>query len=221
VPSKIIARDLSEPGVTTVLMVRHADVHNPDNLIYARLPRFHLSDVGRGQVRLLAKALGTLNVAAIYASPRLRARQTAAVLASNLGIARVRRSSLIDEVLTGYQGKPYSALTGKVNFYDNPAHPDDETIPRVARRMRSFLALAQARHPGEVILGVSHADPIMILRAKALGLPLVIKNIQGRYYPAKCSLMQFSFPPGQDRPIVIYRELVKDQTKPKPVRGKK
>jgi len=204
-----------ESSVTTVLMVRHADVHNPDNIVYGRLPRYRLSETGREQVASLAESLARLNVAAIYASPQLRARQTAAELARELGCGRVGRSSLILEVLTGHQGRPNSILTGNMNFYDTPATPDDETIPMVARRMRRFLDRVHRRHAGEIVIGVSHADPIMILRAQVLGLPLVIKSIQGKYYPAKCSIMQFSFVSGQDRPVVIYRELVKDETKGK------
>ena len=197
-------------------MLRHADVHNPENIVYGRLPRFGLSNIGRKQVADLATRLAELNPAAIYASPRLRARQTAGYLAERLGCPRIHQSRLIDEVFTSYQGRPYSVLTGNVNFYDTPAGPDDETIAVVARRMARFLTLARRRHPGQVVVAVSHADPIMILRAQVLGLPLILKNIQGRYYPAKCSVMQFSFVPEAHRPVVIYRELVADETKPRP-----
>ena len=31
---------------TDILFIRHADVMNPDNVFYARLPRFKLSDQG-------------------------------------------------------------------------------------------------------------------------------------------------------------------------------
>lgn len=194
-------------------MVRHADVHNPRNIVYGRLPRFRLSDAGQRQVVKLADALESLEVAAIYSSPRLRARQTARPLADRLGIERVHISHLIDETLTHYQGQSNSVLAGKINFYDNPAHPDDETISMVAERMERFLNQAVRQHEGKVVIAVSHADPIMILRAAGLGLALVIKSIQGRYYPAKCSVMEFAFDqPGSD-PFVTYREPVRDETK--------
>ena len=32
---------------TTIHFVRHGEVHNPDHILYERLPGFHLSDRGR------------------------------------------------------------------------------------------------------------------------------------------------------------------------------
>jgi probable phosphoglycerate mutase len=198
--------------VTTVLMIRHADVHNPENIVYGRLPRFGLSAVGWDQVERVARLVGELHRPVIYSSPRLRARQTARILAASLGQPTIKISKNIDEVLTRYQGQPNSVLSGKMNFYDTPAHPDDETIAMVARRMTRFLQHARTRHPGQLVLGISHADPIMILRTAVLGLPLVHKSLQGRYYPAKVSITQFSFVADQEKPVVVYRELIKDET---------
>ena len=206
------AEKVNSPIITTVLMIRHADVHNPDNIVYGRLPRFRLSEIGRSQIERLARGLAGIKVDAVYTSPMLRARQTAGVLAGQVQARRIRTSNLITEVRTGFEGRSNSTISGKMNFYDTPADPDDETIPMIARRMSRFLRIAHHRHFGQTIIGVSHADPIMILRAATLGLPLTIKSIQGRYYPAKCSIMQFSFVGTGDRPIVIYREIIKDET---------
>ena len=59
-------------------MVRHAHVHNPQDILYGRLPRFRLSPEGRTQAEILARFLSTRDTAAIYTSPLLRARQTVA-----------------------------------------------------------------------------------------------------------------------------------------------
>ena len=198
---------------TRVIMVRHADVHNPGSVVYARLPRFRLSATGREQAEALARR--SAEPKSPPSTPAPRARQTALTLRDALGCDRIRVSAWIDEVETSYAGRANMAFTAKNNFYDTPAGPDDETIPMIARRMRRFLDLVTQRHIGSTVVAVSHADPIMILRAQVLGLPLATKSLQGKYYPAKCSLMEFLVgEPGH--PITVeYRELVRDKTKPK------
>lgn len=193
-------------------MVRHADVHNPTDIVYGRLPRFGLSELGQRQSEAVAAFLAKLRVSALYSSPQLRARQTTSILNARLGCDRIHRSALIAEVLTGHEGQPNSILAGKFNFYDNLARSSDETISMVAARMLRFLDLARRRHRGGIVIGISHADPIMILRTAVLGLPLQIDSLHGRYYPSKCSITQFSFIAGSPRPIVVYHAPVKDES---------
>ncbi len=66
---------------TTLYFVRHGHVYNPQQIIYARLPRFRLSDEGVQQAILAAAVLKDVHPAAIYTSPMLRARQTAGYIA--------------------------------------------------------------------------------------------------------------------------------------------
>ena len=76
---------------TTVWLARHGEVHNPARVLYGRLPRMQLSPEGRRQAGALADVLGPRPLAAIYSSPMLRARRTAAiVLASHPSLQRVR-----------------------------------------------------------------------------------------------------------------------------------
>lgn len=153
----------------------------------------------------MASFLEGVPVSALYSSPRLRARQTAGILNEWLHCPTIHISRLIDEVLTGYEGQPGTILGGKFNFYDVLAREGDESISMVALRMARFLNLMHRRHREQTIVAVSHADPIMILRAAILGLPLVIDILRGQYYPAKGSIMQFSFTSDVDKPIIVYR----------------
>ena len=34
---------------TTIYLLRHGEVHNPEGIIYGRLPGYRLNEVGRGQ----------------------------------------------------------------------------------------------------------------------------------------------------------------------------
>ena len=49
---------------TIVHMMRHGEVHNPDAILYGRLPGFHLSDTGRAQARKVADALADHDITA-------------------------------------------------------------------------------------------------------------------------------------------------------------
>ena len=38
----------------TVHLMRHGEVHNPDRIVYGRLPNYHLSEKGQQMVRMSA-----------------------------------------------------------------------------------------------------------------------------------------------------------------------
>lgn len=195
---------------TVALVVRHTDVHNPNNVVYGRLPRFRLSDLGRDQAERTAAYLAREPVAAIYCSPQLRARQTAGAIARHHPMAPIRVSTLLAEVLTSWQGVPFSVLGSYVNVYEPPKEPTDETIPRIFARMNRMLMTAVRRHPGQTVVLVSHADPIMILKAGTQGLELRLSNIRGPEYPEKGSVTRFEFAPGElEKPLIRYVDVIR------------
>ncbi len=189
---------------TVVLVVRHTDVHNPENVFYGRLPRFGLSKLGREQAERTSAYLADVPLSAIYTSPQLRARQTARAIASRHPEIPVRVSRLLAEVRSSWQGTPFAVLSRQVNLYDPPRDPGDETIAQVFARMNRLLRRVVARHPGQTVACVSHADPIMILRVGNLGLDLTLANLRGADYPEKGSITRFEFVAGEARPRISY-----------------
>ncbi|MDP7364835.1 MAG: histidine phosphatase family protein, partial [Candidatus Latescibacteria bacterium] len=80
---------------TTIYLVRHGEVHNPEQIIYGRLPGFGLSTKGREQVEAAATALEKLKpFDVLYSSPLQRAQESAALLT-----ARLQMPILEDELL--------------------------------------------------------------------------------------------------------------------------
>ena len=63
------------------LLIRHADTAAIGQVLWGRKPGLSLSDAGTAQARRLATRLRWVPLAAIYASPRERAQQTARPLA--------------------------------------------------------------------------------------------------------------------------------------------
>ncbi len=56
------AAEATETGMTEktiVHVMRHGEVHNPDKILYGRLPDYHLSDRGRAQAQAVADWLAT------------------------------------------------------------------------------------------------------------------------------------------------------------------
>ena len=89
---------------TTIHFVRHGEVHNPDHILYERLPGFHLSDRGRrmaeATARYLAASPQTNTAAAIYSSPLDRTRETAQAILTALNETRMARNEEPLELVT-------------------------------------------------------------------------------------------------------------------------
>ena len=62
---------------TTVHLLRHGEVHNPDLVLYGRLPGFRLSQDGLQMAEDAADALAGRDVVHLVASPLQRAQETA------------------------------------------------------------------------------------------------------------------------------------------------
>jgi broad specificity phosphatase PhoE len=193
---------------TTILLVRHADVHNPRLLFYGRLPRFRLSELGRRQAAFVAGYLADEPIARFYTSPMLRARQTAAILARKHPHARTHQALDLIEVRTGWMGATPEDLPERINLYEPPHSPDDETIDDVWRRVDRLIRRLARRHRCETVCCVSHGDPVVVAHAGYLGLPLALDSIRGSFYPQKGSVTRLTFDHADATPRVEYRDVI-------------
>ena len=159
---------------TTIWLARHGEVHNPDNVLYGRMPRMRLTPEGQRQARALAEFLSARPLAAVYSSPLLRARRTAeAIVAGQPGLGRVRIDSDLIEVRTAWEGHPLASLEAiGWDFYTNPRHPADDSLDGIHARMQRWVRRMLRRHAGGEAVGVSHGDPVLILVGALRGLPL-------------------------------------------------
>ena len=162
---------------TTIYFIRHGKVHNPDNILYGRLPNFGLSEKGKLQIEKTAEFLQDKHIDKLYASPLHRTRQTAEIIKTTLALPTIQFSDQILEVKTSYQGIKFSDLDDlQSEIYLKPLDATDETIEQIAQRMKNFLDHVIKIHTGKQIAAVSHGDPIMILQAllqhKSLKFPI-------------------------------------------------
>jgi probable phosphoglycerate mutase len=164
---------------TIVLLVRHARTPTTGAALPGRAPGLHLSDEGRREADATAARIGTLKrVAAVYTSPLERARETALPIARACHRPLRIERGLIECDFGEWTGAKLSRLQqrpewGTVQRYPSGFRfPGGESFTEMQARIVSALARLTERHPGTTIVAVSHADPIKVAVAHALGTHL-------------------------------------------------
>ena len=165
-------------GRTIVHVMRHGEVHNPEGVLYGRLPDYHLSERGRAQAEAVAEWLAKRDIVYVVASPLERAQETAAPIAAGHGLPIDVDESLIEShnVFQGQRVSPGDgALRDPRNWWHlrNPRSPSwGEPYREIAGRMESALLRARARGAGHEAVAVSHQLPVETLRRAMNSEPL-------------------------------------------------
>jgi broad specificity phosphatase PhoE len=141
--------------------------------------------------------LCTVALSSIYTAPQLRARPSARSIACRHPGVPVRRSHLLAEVLTGWQGQRHADLEAiNFDFYANPLSDEDEAIEDLWHRITRFVRQVRKRNAGEAIVAVTHGDLCSLARAGFRGLPIDLTSIRRPHpYPGHGSITRFTFGP--------------------------
>ncbi|MCW2541410.1 MAG: putative proteinB [Frankiales bacterium] len=154
---------------TTVHLLRHGEVFNPDKILYGRLPGYRLSGAGETMAERAAKFLAERDVTYLVSSPLERAQQTAEPLAEVFGLTVATDPRLI-EAANSFEGERVGAggvLAQPRNWvrYRNPFRPSwGEPYRQVALRMLAAALTARDAADGHEAVCVSHQLPIVCLR---------------------------------------------------------
>lgn len=167
------------PSTTLVLLVRHGQTPTTGAVLPGRAPGLHLSDAGIEQAERAAARIAKLKkVAAVYASPLERTRETAAPIARAAGL-RVRRDKGLLECdfgdWTGAELKALMKLPEWRTVQSRPSlfrFPGGESFAEMQVRISSAVQRLAAEHRGETVVCVSHADPIKAVVSDATGAHL-------------------------------------------------
>jgi probable phosphomutase (TIGR03848 family) len=172
-----MARAARKP--TLVLLVRHGQTATTGRVLPGRAPGLHLSDDGRRQADAAAQRIAKLErVAAVYTSPLERARETGMPIARARGLALRIERGLLELDVGGWTGARLDRLSKRPEWSTVQRYPsgfrfpDGESFVEMQARMTATLAALIDRHRGEVVVAVSHADPIKAALAQALGMHL-------------------------------------------------
>lgn len=198
---------------TILYLLRHGEVHNPEKILYGRLPGYKLSEAGRNQARAAGKWLADKAIKAIYCSPMQRAQETAAIVAEQLADLTPTIDERISEVYTPYEGHPTAELAQMGWDLYTGNKPPYETPQIVLERVLDFLDFVRKRHRDQAVVAVGHGDILVFpwLHAQGEVPEALMKDRLRDYglpvdYPATASIMRFdlSGDPRETLPSVSY-----------------
>ncbi len=166
------------PKSTTLVLVRHAVTAQTGPLLSGRAPGIDLSDRGVEQARNVGERLAVLPVQAVYASPIERTWQTAQHVAGHHGLEVRELPGVIEADYGEWTGGKIADLA-KTDLWrtvqvvpSRARFPGGESISEMQSRMVGALERVVADHPGELVVVVSHADPIKAAIAHFSGVHL-------------------------------------------------
>ncbi|MEJ7628031.1 MAG: histidine phosphatase family protein [Nocardioidaceae bacterium] len=163
--------DLAGTARTTVHLLRHGEVENPEAILYGRLPGFHLSALGVEMAQRVAKTLVDRDITFLVSSPLERAQETAAPAAATLGLEPVIDDRVV-EAANKFEGRSFGVGDGSLRkpstwkYLYNPFVPSwGEPYKDVVVRMVAALHDAREAAAGHEALVVSHQLPIWVVRS--------------------------------------------------------
>jgi probable phosphoglycerate mutase len=164
----------------TVLLIRHGENdYVKKQRLAGRLPGVHLNERGRAQAQALAQALKDTPLKEVYCSPLDRAVETAQPIAAARGLRVVKREALVETRLGEWEGQSVKRLSRSKQWKILQEHPSRFRFPggewiveQQARLVAEIEALCALHKPKDVIACVGHADPLKLIIAYYIGLPL-------------------------------------------------
>lgn len=162
---------------TTVHLVRHGEVFNPDRVLYERIPGFHLSERGfrmaHATGQFLARHAETARPAAVFSSPLDRTLDTVGAICEEIGwdVNSLMTDPRLIEARNEFRGKRIGhgegALwkNGNWKLVLNLWRPSwGESYKEIAARMQDFVYEKVDEYPGQHVIAVSHESPIWSFR---------------------------------------------------------
>jgi broad specificity phosphatase PhoE len=171
--------------VTTLLLVRHGETDwNAAGRLQGHTDR-PLNEYGRRQAHELAERLAGDGIDAVYASDLARARETAEILGSRLGLEVVIDADLREKNWGNWEGLT-SDERAAIEFEGESTEAHRERVLRAVERIC-------AAHPGERVVVVTHGGSLRRIQAAVSGVALpVIDN---------CSVWPVAHEDGTFRPL--------------------
>jgi probable phosphoglycerate mutase len=142
------------------------------------MPGVGMTERGRAEIAAVAERLAGEGIAAIYASPLQRTRETAEIVAARLGLPIEFRDDVIELDFGEWTGATFDAIRADPRWISWSQHrslatiPGGESMRAVQKRAVEALLEIGDRHRDESVVIVSHGDVIRAALVFALGMPL-------------------------------------------------
>jgi probable phosphoglycerate mutase len=183
----------------TLHLVRHGDTMQAAEGYFAGDIDPPLTDRGRAQADALGKVASGLDLAALYVSPKLRARQTAEPILRACKLEPVVDDGLREIAYGAWEGRKESEIKASdaeayLAWSQDPAMvspPGGESAFAIAARALPCLVRARREHPSGHVMFVSHKATVRIIVCALLGVPL--GRFRDRVACPPASLTTFDF----------------------------
>jgi probable phosphoglycerate mutase len=164
----------------TLHLVRHGDTLQSAEGYFAGDIDPPLTDGGKAQAERIARVAATMELGAIYVSPKLRARMTAEPTARACKLEPIVDDGLREIAYGAWEGmketdvkasdpEAFKAWSQDPSFV---APPGGESAFAIAARALPVLVRARKEHPTGNIMLVSHQATIRVMVCALLGMPL-------------------------------------------------
>lgn len=156
----------------------------------------NLTGLGREQAEAAAARLCGVPLACAYVSEFPRARQTAEILLRHHACP-LQIDARLNERRTGMDGLPAAMFNDLVRPDPLRIRPErGESFLEEMERLRGFMDEVAARHPGGIVLAVSHENPIVAALALTVADP--VQAVERRI--ANCEAVELEWASHDFRP---------------------
>ena len=156
---------------STVHVVRHGEVENPNKILYGRQPGWRLSKRGQEMAEVIGDWSKKLDLGALHVSPLQRAQETAAPIARAHSLD-IHTDERLIEAANVFEGKSFELGSGVLKHPSswrhlyNPWKPSwGEPYEEQITRMLAAIFAARDAAAGKDAICISHQLPIWILRS--------------------------------------------------------
>jgi broad specificity phosphatase PhoE len=163
-------------------LLRHGEHGLLGKVLAGRMPGVGMTERGRAEIASQAERLAGDKIAAIYASPLQRTRESAEIVAARLGLPIQFRDDLLELDFGEWTGATFDSIRADPRWQawstqrSLAAIPGGESMRQVQQRVVAALVELNERHLHETVVLVSHGDVIRAVLLFALGMPLDFYN---------------------------------------------
>jgi broad specificity phosphatase PhoE len=162
--------------------LRHGEHGLLGKVLAGRMPGVGMTERGRAEIASQAERLAREKIAAIYASPLQRTRETAEIVSARLSLSIEFRDDLLELDFGEWTGATFDAIRADPRWQawstqrSLAAIPGGESMRAVQQRIVAAIIELNERHLHETVVLASHGDVIRAALLYALGMPLDFYN---------------------------------------------
>jgi broad specificity phosphatase PhoE len=163
-------------------LLRHGEHGLLGRVLAGRMPGVGMTERGRAEIAAQGERLAAEKIAAIYASPLQRTRETAELVAERLGLPIGFRDDLIELDFGEWTGATFDSIRADPRWQAWSTQrslatiPGGESMRAVQHGVVAAIVELNERHLHQTVVLVSHGDVIRSALVFLLGMPLDFYN---------------------------------------------